>query len=157
MWYQMQGQIPCIASGPAPHASAVSKPKPAIGNGSWYSWYCLMKLVIWLPARFEMTRSGWTSRILRNEGAEVGGVGGHQLVGDELAAVLLDEAVGDAEEVVAEGVVGGQAEPLLALDHAVAEQRLAAGLDVHRVGGLDVKHVAIAVRAAERVRVAARC
>ena len=93
---------------------------------------------------------------LQDEGAEVGGVGRHQLVGDELAAVLLHEAVGDAEEIVAEGIVGGQAEPLLALDLAVAEQGLAAGLDVHRVGGLDVEHVAVAAGAAQRVRVAAR-
>src|SRR6516164_9113237 len=43
---------------PAPQATTVSKPKPATGNGRPYSEYCLRKLVIWLPARFDTTRSG---------------------------------------------------------------------------------------------------
>ena len=44
-------------------ASAVSKPKPPTGKVRPNSEYCLRKLVIWLPARFEITRSGFAARI----------------------------------------------------------------------------------------------
>ena len=58
------GQMPVTLPLPAPHATAVSKPKPATGNGRPNSMYCFMKLVICAPARFEMTRSGLALRIL---------------------------------------------------------------------------------------------
>ena len=57
------------------------------GNCSPYSEYCLMKLVIWLPARFDDHEIGPRLPDLQEIGAEVGGVGGHELVGGELAAV----------------------------------------------------------------------
>jgi hypothetical protein len=56
---------------------------------------------------------------------------------------------------VTEGIVGGQAVPLLALDHAIAQVRLPGGVHVHRVRRLGVEHVAIAGLAAELVGVAA--
>ena len=59
------------------------------------------------------------------------------------------------QQVVTEGVVGGQAVPLLALDQAVAQQRLPGRDDVHAVRRLGVEHVAVARLAAQLVRIAA--
>ncbi len=56
---------------------------------------------------------------------------------------------------MAEGVVGGEREPLLALDQALFHQRPAAALHIHRVLMLDMEHVAVAVLAAQCVRIGA--
>ena len=111
--------------------------------------------MIWLPARLITTRSGLASRIFEQIGREVGGVGRHQIVAGELAAIGFHEALGNLQQVMAEGIVGRQRVPLLALDQAVAQQRAADGLHIHRVLRLDVEHVALAVLAAQRVGIAA--
>src|SRR4030095_541968 len=64
-WLQTSGQMPIRLVFPAPHATAVSKAKPATGYGSPYSTYCFMKFVICAPARFDTTTSGLALRILR--------------------------------------------------------------------------------------------
>jgi hypothetical protein len=68
-----------------------------------------------------------------------------------VAAVGREEALGRLGQVVPEQVVGRQAEDLLALDHVVAHQRLAHGVDHHRDRDVDVEGVAVAVLAAQRV------
>ena len=88
---------------------------------------------------------------LEQVGAEVGHVGGHQLVADHRAAVGGEETLGLARQVVAEEVVGRQAEDLLALDQALTHQRLAGGIHHHRDRDVDVEGVAVAVLAAQRV------
>ncbi len=55
---------------------------------------------------------------------------------------------------MAERVVGGEAVPLPALDHAIAQQRLPARIDIHAIGGFGVKHVPVARLPAQFVRIA---
>ena len=50
--------------------------------------------------------------------AEVGDVGRDQFVADQVAAVGVEEGLGGLQQIVAEDVVGGQREELLALHHA---------------------------------------
>ena len=76
--------MPC----PAAQASAVSKPKPATGKGRPNSEYCLRKLVIWLPARLKIDQVGLGAADLEQVGAEVGGVGRHQVVAADCAAIV---------------------------------------------------------------------
>ena len=90
---------------------------------------------------------------LEDVGAVIRGVGGHHVVGHHRAAVLRQEAGGDAEEVVAEGVVGREHVPLGAPDQVLALLPLADGLGVHRVAAFDVEHEAVAVLAAQLVGV----
>ena len=92
---------------------------------------------------------------LQQQRREVGRVGRHQLVGGELATIGLHEALGDLAEIMAEGVVGGEREPLLALDQALRQQRAAGALHIHRVLVLDMEHVAVAALAAQRIGIAA--
>ena len=56
---------------------------------------------------------------------------------------------------MAERIVGGQAEQLFALDHAVAQQRLSASLDIGGVGAFDMEHVLVAAFSAQLVGIAA--
>src|SRR6476660_2667959 len=55
---------------------------------------------------------------------------------------------------MAERVVRRQRIPLLALDQAIAQERAADGLHVHRILRLHVEHIALAILAAQRVGVA---
>src|SRR5258708_909904 len=54
-----------------------------------------------------------------------------------------------------ERVVGRQRIPFFSLDQPVAQERAADGFDVHRILRLDVEHVALAIGAAQRIRIAA--
>ena len=92
---------------------------------------------------------------LQEERREVRDVGRDQFVGGELSAVLLHEQLGDLQEVMAERIVGRQRVPLLSLDQILFQEMRADRLHVHRVRGLDVEHVLIAVRAAQRIRITA--
>ena len=71
-----------------------------------------------------MTRSGFALRILsRNAEKSVASVGTSSSAAN--APPLAEhEALRGLQQIVPERVVGGQAVPLLALDHAVAQQRL---------------------------------
>ncbi len=89
---------------------------------------------------------------LQDERAEVGDVGGDQLVADQLGPVGVEEVARRPQQVVAEHVVGGQREEALAVDHAVPLQRLADGVDHHGVGDVGAEHVATAMLAAQHVR-----
>ena len=64
-------------------------PNPATGNGKPYSTYCFMKLVICAPARLEIDEIRLGVADLEQVGGEIRGVGGHQLVGDELSRRCL--------------------------------------------------------------------
>ncbi len=86
---------------------------------------------------------------------EVGGVGRHQIVTGEIAAIGFHEALADFQEVMAERIVGRLRIPLLALDQTIAQERAADGFDIHRILRLDVEHVALAILAAQRVGIAA--
>ena len=86
---------------------------------------------------------------LQQIGAEVGSVGSHQIFADQIAPVGIEEELGDSQQIVAEGIVGGQCVQLLALDQAVTHQGLTASLDIGRVGDFDVEHVLVAAFAAQ--------
>jgi hypothetical protein len=115
----------------------------------------LRKFVIWLPARFEITRSGLALRISSSSGEKSVASVGTSLSAGELAAVGRHELLGHAQQVVPERVVGGEREPLLALHQPLRHQRSPAGLHVHRVLALDVEHELVAALAAQLVGVGA--
>ena len=83
--------------------------------------------------------------------AEVGHVGGDQLVADQVALIGREETLGRGQQIMAENIVGGQPEELLVLHHVVAQQRLADGIHHHRVRDVGVERVSVAVLAAQRV------
>ena len=140
---------------PAPQATTVSKPKPATGNFSPYSEYCLMKVRDLIAGEVRHHEVGLRLPDFQEIGAEVGGVGRDELIGRELTAVRLHEFLGDAQKVVTEGVVCRQRVPFLSLHHVLAQQVLPDRHHVHRVRALDVEHVWIAARAAQRIGIAA--
>jgi hypothetical protein len=88
---------------------------------------------------------------LQQVGAVIGGSGRHQVVPDLLAAQLVQQASGDAGQVVAEGVIGGEnVEGLVIL---VLDQVAADGLHVLGVRGLGAEGVVVALPAADLVGV----
>ena len=69
--------------------------------------------------------------------------------------MLLQEAPRYFRQVVTEGVVRRQRVPFLSLYQIIAQQITADTFHIHRIRGLDVEHVLIATRPAQRVRIAA--
>src|SRR5690349_11470644 len=92
---------------------------------------------------------------LKEISGKVGGVRRDQIVTGEIATIRLHEPLRNLQEVMTEGVIGRQRIPLLALDQTVAQEGTADSFHVHGILRFDVEHIALAILAAERVRVAA--
>ena len=84
--------------------------------------------------------------------AEVGDVGRDQLVADQRGVVGAEEGLGGLQQVVAENIVRGQRDELLALHHALsALSAVPTALTITVLGMSHVEGVAVAVLAAQRV------
>src|SRR5262249_28485727 len=86
---------------------------------------------------------------LQQEGGKIGSIRRHELVGRELAAIGFHETLGNPQQIVTEGVVGGEREPFLALDKILREKRTAHRLHIHRVGRLYMCHELLAALATQ--------